>query len=94
MQVPLREGDADTGVGEGLVDGPIQRRSLRSQLRIVVARMRILVTTPSVSPTVTLSPTRIVRSNRMIRPLTPGRSRAGPGAAAVASVSHGRLPKR
>lgn len=26
MQVPLREGDADARVGEGLVDGPIQRR--------------------------------------------------------------------
>jgi hypothetical protein len=26
MQIPLREGDVDTRVGEGLVDGPIQRR--------------------------------------------------------------------
>lgn len=43
--------------------------SLPSQSRIVVARMRILVTVPSLSPIVTMSPTRIGRSNRMMMPL-------------------------
>jgi hypothetical protein len=43
--------------------------SLRSQPRMVVARIWIRVTTPSVSPTVTMSPTRTGRSKSMIRPL-------------------------
>ncbi len=42
--------------------------SFWSQLRIVVERMRILVTTPEVSPTVTTSPIRIGRSNNRISP--------------------------
>jgi len=39
--------------------------SLPSQLPMVVARLRILVTTPFVSPTVITSPMRIGRSNRL-----------------------------
>ncbi len=43
--------------------------SCRSQLVMVVARMRIFDTTPETSPTVTISPTRMGRSKRMMRPL-------------------------
>ena len=44
--------------------------SRRFQSVIVVARMRIRETTPLTWPTVTVSPTRIGRSSRMIRPDT------------------------
>jgi len=44
--------------------------SLRSNAVIQVARIRILETVPFTSPTVTMSPTRIGRSNKMMSPET------------------------
>ncbi|MOA45104.1 hypothetical protein D3C78_1674700 [compost metagenome] len=44
--------------------------SLRSKSVMVVARMRILLTEPEKVPIVMVSPIRIGRSNRMIRPET------------------------
>jgi len=43
--------------------------SCLSQLRTVVARIRIWETAPVVSPTVTISPTRIGYSNKSMSPL-------------------------
>ena len=68
--------------------------SLRSQLVIVVARMRIRETTPVTSPTVTTSPTRIGRSKRMIRPetkLAKISCRPKPRPTLIAATSHWTL---
>ena len=51
--------------------------SLRSQSVIVVARMRMRVTVPETSPTVTVSPMRMGLSNRIIRPETKLAKEAG-----------------